>query len=59
MTKSTANPLRKTALVAGKKATGNKWSPPRNPMIRLEKQAPRKAKVNPARRGTAKSTKAK
>lgn len=56
MKKSNVNPLRKTASIAGKKATGNKWSPPRHPMTKLEKQAPRKAMTHSARKGTAKAS---
>jgi hypothetical protein len=59
MTKSNVNPLRKTALVKGAKASGNKWSPARHPMDKLEKQAPRKAMTHSLRKGTAKSAKAK
>lgn len=55
MKKSNVNTMRKTALVSGKKSSGNKWSPARHPMTKLEKQAPRKAMTHAARKGTAKS----
>jgi hypothetical protein len=52
MKKATGKSPHKTALVSGR------YGVARHPMTKISKEAPPKSKVNPARKGTAKSRKA-